>query len=152
MSRGITPAGLIGLALGLAFLYLPLALVVLFSFNASRLVTVWAGASLRWYGEMLSNAALLGAAWISLAVGVLSATLALLIGLPVAWCWRACRDSPAARSSVAWHMCRWCCRGYYRPRFVAAVRRARLESRLHHHRHRHASLATPMSPSWYMRV
>jgi len=47
MSRGITPAGLIGFGAGTAFLYLPLALVVLLSFNASRLVTVWAGASLR---------------------------------------------------------------------------------------------------------
>jgi len=81
--RGITPAGLVGLALGLAFLYVPLALVILFSFNASRLVTVWAGVSLRWYGEMLSNAALLDAAAVSLAVGVLSATLALLVGLLV---------------------------------------------------------------------
>ena len=83
MRRGVTPAGLAGLAIGLAFLYIPLALVVLFSFNASRLVTVWAGASLRWYGEMLSNAALLDAAGVSLAVGILSATFASIIGLLV---------------------------------------------------------------------
>jgi putrescine transport system permease protein len=81
MRRGITQAGLIGLALGLAFLYVPLALVVIYSFNASRLVTVWGGASLRWYGEMMSNAALLDAAGISLGVAILSADMATVIGL-----------------------------------------------------------------------
>lgn len=81
MNRGITPTGLIGLALGLAFLYVPLALVVIYSFNASRLVTVWGGFSLRWYGEMLSNGALLDAAGVSFAVALLSASLALLVGL-----------------------------------------------------------------------
>jgi putrescine transport system permease protein len=81
MRRGITPAGLIGLAIGLAFLYVPLALVVLYSFNASKLVTVWGGASLRWYGEMLANRALLDAAAVSLAVGILSATMATVVGL-----------------------------------------------------------------------
>jgi len=83
MSRRRTPVGLIGLALGLAFLYVPLALVVIYSFNASRLVTVWGGFSLRWYGEMLSNGALLEAAGVSIAVAMLSASLALLVGLLV---------------------------------------------------------------------
>jgi len=45
------------LALGLAFLYLPIAILVINSFNDSRLVTVWAGASLRWYRELASDAA-----------------------------------------------------------------------------------------------
>jgi putrescine transport system permease protein len=81
MRRGITPAGLIGLALGLTFLYVPLVLVVIYSFNASKLVTVWGGASLHWYGEMLANRALLDAAYVSLAIAVLSAGMATAVGL-----------------------------------------------------------------------
>jgi putrescine transport system permease protein len=81
MKRGLTPMGLIGLAIGLAFLYVPLALVVIYSFNASRLVTVWGGASTRWYFALLENSALLDAAVVSLAVAALSASLALVMGL-----------------------------------------------------------------------
>jgi putrescine transport system permease protein len=81
MKRGLTPMGLVGLAIGLAFLYLPLALVVIYSFNASRLVTVWGGASARWYVALLENTALLDAAGVSLAVAALSASLALVMGL-----------------------------------------------------------------------
>ena len=81
MKHGLTPMGLIGLAIGLAFLYVPLALVVIYSFNASRLVTVWGGASARWYFALLENAALLDAAAVSLAVAALSASFALVMGL-----------------------------------------------------------------------
>ncbi|MFL6807303.1 MAG: putrescine ABC transporter permease PotI, partial [Xanthobacteraceae bacterium] len=49
-------------ALGLAFLYLPIVILVIYSFNASRLVTVWGGWSLRWYGELMSDGAILEAA------------------------------------------------------------------------------------------
>jgi len=79
--RGITPMGLIGLTIGLAFLYVPLSLVAIYSFNASRLVTVWGGASTRWYVALLENTALLDAAAVSLAVAGLSASLALVVGL-----------------------------------------------------------------------
>jgi putrescine transport system permease protein len=68
------------LALGLAFLYLPIAILVVYSFNASRLVTVWGGWSTRWYGELLRDGAMLDAAWMSLRVGLVSATLATLLG------------------------------------------------------------------------
>ncbi|MFL5087862.1 MAG: putrescine ABC transporter permease PotI, partial [Xanthobacteraceae bacterium] len=44
-------------ALGIAFLYLPIVILVIYSFNASRLVTVWGGWSLRWYGELMSDGA-----------------------------------------------------------------------------------------------
>jgi putrescine transport system permease protein len=68
------------LALGLVFLYLPIVILVIYSFNASRLVTVWGGWSLRWYSEFFNDAAMLDAAWMSLRVGAASATLATLLG------------------------------------------------------------------------
>jgi putrescine transport system permease protein len=68
------------IGLGLAFLYLPIAILMIYSFNASRLVTVWAGWSTRWYSELLSNEAMLDAAWISLRVALLSATVATVLG------------------------------------------------------------------------
>src|SRR3954471_3476742 len=71
---------LTALALGLAFLYLPIAILVINSFNDSRLVTVWAGASLRWYRELWRDEAMLAAAWGSLRVAFLSATAATVLG------------------------------------------------------------------------
>src|ERR1700753_3492098 len=68
------------LALGLAFLYLPIVILVIYSFNASRLVTVWGGWSLRWYAEFFNDAAMLDAAWMSLRVAAASATIATLLG------------------------------------------------------------------------
>ena len=62
------------LALGLAFLYLPIVILVIYSFNASRLVTVWGGWSLRWYHEFFNDRAMLDAAWMSLRVAAVSAT------------------------------------------------------------------------------
>jgi putrescine transport system permease protein len=69
------------LAFGYAFLYLPIALVILYSFNDSRLVTVWGGFSTRWWTALLQNDAMLEAAWLSLRIGAVSATLATLLGL-----------------------------------------------------------------------
>jgi putrescine transport system permease protein len=68
------------LGAGLVFLYLPLAIVILYSFNASRLVTVWAGFSTEWYGELLDDDQILRAAWTSFVVGIGSATLATIVG------------------------------------------------------------------------
>jgi putrescine transport system permease protein len=68
------------LALGLAFLYLPIVILVIYSFNASRLVTVWGGWSLRWYGDFFGDRAMLEAAWMSFRVAATSATLATLLG------------------------------------------------------------------------
>ena len=75
-----TPFNVASLALGFAFLYLPLVILIVYSFNASRLVTVWGGWSLHWYRELLNDAAMLEAAWMSLRVGVASATLATILG------------------------------------------------------------------------
>ena len=55
-------------------------ILVIYSFNASRLVTVWGGWSLRWYGEFFNDRAMLDAAWMSLRVAATSATLATLLG------------------------------------------------------------------------
>lgn len=68
------------LAFGYAFLYLPLVSVVAYSFNDSRLATVWGGFSTRWYGELFRNDQVLDAAFLSLRIAVTSATLATIFG------------------------------------------------------------------------
>src|SRR5438034_11278131 len=68
------------LALGLAFLYLPIVILVIYSFNASRLVTVWGGWSTRWYVELLADRAMLESAWVTLRIALLSATAATVVG------------------------------------------------------------------------
>jgi putrescine transport system permease protein len=70
----------VSVALGLAFLYLPIVILVIFSFNASRLVTVWGGWSTRWYVELWNDRAMLDAAWVTLRLAVLSATAATVLG------------------------------------------------------------------------
>lgn len=67
-------------AFGYAFLYVPLILVVAFSFNAASTTTAWTGFSLRWYGELFHNERLVKAVWVSLKVASLSATLAVVLG------------------------------------------------------------------------
>ena len=69
------------LAFGYAFLYLPIALVIFYSFNESRLVTVWSGFSLKWWHALFANEAMLQAAWLSLRIALVSATGAALLGL-----------------------------------------------------------------------
>ena len=69
------------LAFGYAFLYLPIALVIVYSFNESRLVTVWSGFSFKWWQALFANEAMLQAAWLSLRIAFVSATLAAVIGL-----------------------------------------------------------------------
>lgn len=68
------------LGFGYAFLYLPIALLVVWSFNGARIVNVWGGFSTKWYGELLQNVDFLTAAWLSLKVAATSATLALVLG------------------------------------------------------------------------
>jgi putrescine transport system permease protein len=68
-------------ALGLAFLYLPIVILVIYSFNASRLVTVWGGWSTRWYAELLNDSAMLDAALTSLSVAFTCATIATFLGM-----------------------------------------------------------------------
>jgi putrescine transport system permease protein len=68
------------LTLGFGFLYAPIVLLVLYSFNASRLVTVWAGFSTHWYGALLYDEAFGAAALTSLEVAAMAATLSLVLG------------------------------------------------------------------------
>ena len=68
------------LAFGYAFLYVPVLLLVVYSFNASRLVTVWGGFSTHWYGELLKNTQILDAAWLSVRIATVNATLATILG------------------------------------------------------------------------
>lgn len=65
---------------GFAFLYLPIVILIIFSFNESRLVTVWAGFSTKWYSELFQNQALLDAGWVTLRVAFISASVATVLG------------------------------------------------------------------------
>ncbi len=79
-SNKLSRFNITALALGFSFLYLPIVILIIYSFNASRLVTVWGGWSLRWYGDFFNDSAMLDAAWMSLRVAATSATLATLLG------------------------------------------------------------------------
>jgi putrescine transport system permease protein len=80
MRKGLSAFNVTAVALGLAFLYLPIAILVIYSFNDSRLVTVWGGWSMRWYVALLDDSAMLQAAWTSLRIAFLSATAATVLG------------------------------------------------------------------------
>jgi putrescine transport system permease protein len=80
MRRGLSPFNGVSIALGMAFLYLPIVIMIVYSFNASRLVTVWGGWSLRWYAELLNDAAMREAAWVSLRIAVVAASAATVLG------------------------------------------------------------------------
>jgi len=71
-------------AFGYALLYVPIVSVVIYSFNDSRLVTLWGGFSLRWYASLLQDEQLLAAALLSLRIAVISATFATALGAIVA--------------------------------------------------------------------
>lgn len=68
------------LTFGFAFLYVPILILVIYSFNDSKLVTVWGGFSLHWYSAIWSNQSLMDAAWVTLRVGLVSATLGTVLG------------------------------------------------------------------------
>jgi putrescine transport system permease protein len=80
-SRGLFSRTL--LVLGLVFLYVPILSMVVFSFNNSRLVTVWDSANsptLKWYSALVSNAQILGAAWLSIQIAMIAASGAVILG------------------------------------------------------------------------
>ena len=70
----------IAIILGLIFLYLPIIILILFSFNESRLVTVWGGFSTKWYVELVHNQAIKDAAWVTIRVAFISSTVATILG------------------------------------------------------------------------
>lgn len=71
--------------LGFIFLYAPILSLIVFSFNESQLVTVWGGFSTKWYGKLFRDPQILGAAWISLKVAFISATIAVILGTLTAY-------------------------------------------------------------------
>ena len=70
----------LSIILGFSFLYIPIILLVIYSFNESRLVTVWAGFSTKWYGELMQNEGIVNAAGITIKVALLASTLATILG------------------------------------------------------------------------
>jgi len=80
-SRGLFSRS--GLVLGLIFLYVPILSMVVFSFNNSRLVTVWDRAhspTLKWYIELASNDQILSAAWLSIKIALIAASISVVLG------------------------------------------------------------------------
>jgi putrescine transport system permease protein len=78
--RRLSAFNMAALFVGIAFLYLPIVILIVYSFNASRLVAVWGGWSLRWYAALGGDAPLLEAAFISLRVALISASAATFLG------------------------------------------------------------------------
>jgi putrescine transport system permease protein len=78
--RRVSAFNIVSIVLGMAFLYLPIALLVIYSLNASRLVAVWGGWSTRWYTELFNDAPLVESALISLRLAVVSASVATILG------------------------------------------------------------------------
>lgn len=68
------------LVLGFTFLYAPMLMLVIYSFNSSKLVTVWAGWSTRWYGELFHDDAMMSAVALSLTIAACAATMAVILG------------------------------------------------------------------------
>jgi putrescine transport system permease protein len=71
---------LTALVFGFAFLYVPILSMIVFSFNESKLVTVWGGFSTKWYGVLLQDRQMLQGAWLSLRIAAVTATGAVIVG------------------------------------------------------------------------
>jgi len=80
MSKGNSPFIKIMMLLGFVFLYAPVLLLMLFSFNESKLVTVWGGFSTKWYAALMVDDQILNAAWLSLKIAAINSTVAIVIG------------------------------------------------------------------------
>lgn len=80
MNKSFSTFNLISLIIGYSFLYIPILLLVIYSFNESRLVTVWSGFSTKWYGELWQNEELLDAAKVTIEVALVASTLATILG------------------------------------------------------------------------
>ncbi len=80
MGKNISAFRLTVLVFGFAFLYIPILSLIVYSFNKSRLVTVWGGFSTEWYGRLFSNEQILRAAWLSLKIAAINATGAVVLG------------------------------------------------------------------------
>jgi len=83
--KRLSAFNVVSLTLGFAFLYIPLLIMILFSFIDSKLVTFWSGFSTKWYGELLQNEAMLQAAWVTIKVAVISSSIATVLGTMAAY-------------------------------------------------------------------
>jgi putrescine transport system permease protein len=101
MTGGRSVAVLSVLGFGYAFLYVPIAILIVYSFNDSRLVAVWSHASLRWYLALLENEQLLDAAWLSLRIAAMSATMSVVLGTAAAFALQRLRPFFASRGFEA---------------------------------------------------
>lgn len=80
MNARLSTFNIVSLVAGFAFLYLPIVILIIYSFNESRLVTVWGGFSTKWYVALFQNEQLLDAAWVTVRIAFLSATVATVLG------------------------------------------------------------------------
>ena len=78
--NGVSAFRVSALVFGFAFLYIPILSLIVYSFNKSRLVTVWGGFSTQWYGRLFQNEQILNAAWLSLKIAAITATGAVVLG------------------------------------------------------------------------
>ena len=80
MQNRVPPLLISILAIGIAILYLPMLVLIAYSFNASALVSVWGGFSTGWYTQLVHNDQILDAAWLSLKIGIIVATGSVILG------------------------------------------------------------------------
>jgi putrescine transport system permease protein len=80
MERRFSPVLFAALSVGIAILYIPILVLIAYSFNASPLLSVWGGFSTQWYGELFRNRQILEAALLSLEVAIVSSTAAVILG------------------------------------------------------------------------
>ena len=83
--KRLSTFNVVSLTFGFAFLYIPMLILVIYSFNSSKLVTVWAGFSTKWYGELIQNEAFLEAAWVTVRVAFFSSVIATVLGTMAAY-------------------------------------------------------------------
>lgn len=81
LRKGPSAFNIASIGVGLAFLYAPIALLIAYSFNAGRSVNVWSGFSTRWYESLAANDQLMSALWITLRIGLVSASIATVLGV-----------------------------------------------------------------------
>ncbi len=102
MEQRRSPLLIAVLCIGIAILYVPILVLIAYSFNASPLVNVWGGFSTAWYGTLLHNRQVLDAALLSVEVGVAASTGAVILGTLARSHWCASAAFPAACCWSAW--------------------------------------------------
>lgn len=78
--KNLSKFNIFSLIVGYSFLYIPIIFLVVYSFNESRLVTVWGGFSTKWYSTLWQNESIMEAAWVTLRVAFVSAFAATILG------------------------------------------------------------------------